>query len=176
MSGIPVIVGGATKETKPSVIIGGAEKKIYDGYVIVGGVAKRFYKSAIAYTRTAHNDYGYTWTFAEPLPIKPTDGIEAYFSVENEIGRKIYVKAWGRFANAFLSYTYRNNSKDGVSIRTSFNQADEFGQVLSTSDFILSISVEGGFMDSETTRGERGLYLIMNGTEIYLGESGEIEI
>lgn len=175
MSSIPVIVGGATKEAKPSVVIGGAEKKVYDGYVIVNGAAKRFYKSAIAYTRTADTDYGYTWTFAEPLPIKPTDGIGAYFSVGNGGGRKIYVSAWVRFANAYLSYDYRNN-ENGVSIWTSFNQADEFGRVLSTSDFILSIVVRGGFVDSETTIGERGLWLIMNGTKIHLGESGEIEI
>jgi hypothetical protein len=176
MSGIPVIVGGATKEAKPSVITGGAEKKVYDGYVIVNGAAKRFYKSAIAYTRTADTAYGYIWTFAEPLPIKPTDGIEAYFSVENGREWKIYVKPWVRFANAYLSYDHRGYGKGGVSMRTSFNQADEFGRVLSTSDFILAIGVRGGFVDFEDTIGERGLWLIMNGTEIHLGESGEIEI
>jgi len=45
MNTVPVIVGGATKESKLSVIIGGVEKNIAEAYVIVDGTTKLFYES-----------------------------------------------------------------------------------------------------------------------------------
>ncbi len=50
MSGVPVIVGGAAKDAVPSVIIGGAEKKIYDAYVIISGAAKRVFTAGATVT------------------------------------------------------------------------------------------------------------------------------
>jgi hypothetical protein len=89
MSSIPVIVGGAAKEAKPSVIIGSAEKKIYDGYVMVGGVAKRLYKA------------GYEWTYKFSNPndyhchCEISNGANYSISMElPDISRRTYL-AWG---------------------------------------------------------------------------------
>lgn len=45
MSGIPVIAGGAAIDCKPSVVVGGVEIPVYDGYVIQGGQAVKIYQA-----------------------------------------------------------------------------------------------------------------------------------
>ena len=50
MNAIPVIAGGAAVDTKPSVISGGAEVPVYDGYEIEGGQAVKIYQSAMEWT------------------------------------------------------------------------------------------------------------------------------
>jgi hypothetical protein len=91
MSSIPVIVGGATKETKPSVIIGGAEKKIYDGYVIVGGVAKSIYKSIIQWVYTLDK-------------IDPANRISYFYPTSTNAIYVLYDKGEAR-AQASVNYT-----------------------------------------------------------------------
>ncbi len=90
MNRVPVIVGGATKNARLSVIVGSVEKQGHDAYVIIGGVAKRFYQRAITWTYPPSytTQTGVGWTIGPSSGV--TSGTE-YFTFS--FSEPIYVSS-----------------------------------------------------------------------------------
>lgn len=126
MSGLPVIVGGAAKDAVPSVIIGGADHKIYDAYVVVGGAAKLVHKAFDGYFSSSIPDFVGTTDYYD-------HGDYLYGEMS---GHTTTIVNIGSRANVF--YNIPVKSGDQATIVVSMNTGDSYSDNL-----IVLLNAEG---------------------------------
>lgn len=190
MSAIPVIAGGAAIDCKPSVIIGGAEVPIYDAYVIEGGVAKLIYKSAVSYTSTISLDDGVSLTSGTDFAVSivgASTQVHKGFSANIDFSDPISVTAFkfdlskqNDMSNAYfkggISLSDASNNLLGTASDETNTSNGVGGSGTITSGAKVSHIYIYGFGGSELYSLNYVPKITVNGVEIILHQSGEIDI
>ena len=173
MNAIPVIAGGAAVDTKPSVISGGAEVPVYDGYGIEGGQAVKIYQSAVPFTVDGAGGGRVTVTFAEPILVNPTDDIYAYGHGETESS-----SSWDMRMDLNAGFSdgtgyFKSGSTDSDAFASS---TLHFSEAFSSPKYLTQVMASLHFIDADGTQIVDYFGLDINGVSYDLMQDGEIDI